>query len=149
MVRDAGGQLFKKSVHFIDRHPFATCEIVNCYRDGFLPVKPPNIPVEVWQNELLYFRMHKCSSTIPGLDGFLKLYSQDDDEKDPNQPMEGTWQHAVYNILEDPKSSSMARFIAIVSMMMVCLSVGTVCKYRICTSLQTPFWVAWRRGASR
>ena len=47
MVRDPGGDLHKKSVLFIDRHPFATCEIVNCYRDGFLPVKPPHIPFEV------------------------------------------------------------------------------------------------------
>lgn len=47
MVCEPGGDLQIKSVLFIDRHPFATYEIVNCYRDGFLPVKPPHIPFEV------------------------------------------------------------------------------------------------------
>jgi len=47
MVCEPGGDLHTKSVLFIDRHPFATYEIVNCYRDGFLPVKPQHIPFEV------------------------------------------------------------------------------------------------------
>jgi hypothetical protein len=137
MVCEAGGDLRTKSVLFIDRHPFATYEIVNCYRDGFLPVQPPHIPFEVfvstpysfvcsvaslklrdayllnhthtighahtrqctlanklshtharahthtyaqvWQSELLHFRMHKCSSKIPGLEAFLRLYSEEQD----------------------------------------------------------------------
>ena len=37
-----------------------------------------NIPTQVWQNELLYFRMHKCSSKIPGLEAFMRLYSESD-----------------------------------------------------------------------
>jgi hypothetical protein len=32
---------------------------------------------QVWQSELLHFRMHKCSSKIPGLEAFLRLYSEE------------------------------------------------------------------------
>ena len=34
---------------------------------------------QVWQSELLHFRMHKCSSKIPGLEAFLRLYSEEQD----------------------------------------------------------------------
>lgn len=96
-------------MHFLDRHPFAVYEIVNCYRDEFLPgktklsnsscnayghrnhsnntnffldvkEKPPHIPTEVWQNELLHFRMHKSTVQIPGFESFVKLYKELDND---------------------------------------------------------------------
>ena len=118
---------------FFDRHPFATYEIVNCYRDGFLPVKPPHIPVEVWQNELLFFRMHRSRSRIPGLAGFIKIYRKGEDVRDKAAPpIEEAWRFALYNLLEVPRSSVAARTISALSMFFVCCSgtaFQTVCAY--------------------
>lgn len=133
MVRDPGGELHRKSVMFFDRHPFATYEIVNCYRDGFLPVKPPHIPVEVWQNELLFFRMHRSRSRIPGLAGFIKIYRKGEDVRDKAAPpIEEAWRFALYNLLEVPRSSVAARTISALSMFLVCCSgtaFQTLCAY--------------------
>jgi hypothetical protein len=127
MVRDPGGELHRKSVHFIDRHPFATSEIVNCYRDGFLPVKPPHIPVEVWQNELLFFRMHKATAKIPGLDGFVRLYRKSESPQDSSEPPKESWRFTLYQVLEIPESSTTAALVSRLSMLLVCFSVATVC----------------------
>lgn len=117
------------SVIFLDRHPFATCEIVNCYRDGFLPVKPPNIPMEVWQNELLYFRMHKCTTrvSIPGLEAFLRLYRETEANPDPCAPPAGTWRYTIFQLLDVPESSRAAKCLSMLSMLLVAFSVATVC----------------------
>jgi hypothetical protein len=122
-------RLVLNSVIFLDRHPFATYEIVNCYRDGFLPVKPPHIPMEVWQNELLYFRMHKCRTkvSIPGLEAFLRLYQESELNLDPNAPPPGTWRYTVFQLLDVPESSPAAKFLSIFSMMLVAWSVAAVC----------------------
>ncbi|KAJ1489368.1 hypothetical protein T484DRAFT_1744044 [Baffinella frigidus] len=40
------GELSHKSTVFLDRHPLCGVEIVNCYRDGFLPEKPRHIDPE-------------------------------------------------------------------------------------------------------
>jgi hypothetical protein len=42
--------------------------------------KPPHIPTEVWQNELLHFRMHKSTVQIPGFESFVKLYKDLDND---------------------------------------------------------------------
>lgn len=129
MVRDQSGALHKKSVIFLDRHPFATYEIVNCYRDGFLPVKPPHIPMEVWQNELLYFRMHKCTAkvSIPGLEAFLRLYQESELNVDPSAPPPDTWRYTAFQLLDVPESSASAKCFSIVSMLLVAFSVAAVC----------------------
>eukprot|EP00960_Hanusia_phi_P040212 754311-Hanusia_phi.AAC.2 len=126
MIRNPTHELFRKGFIFLDRHPFAAVEIVNSYRDGFIPVKPPHIASEVWQNELLYFKMHEADPPIPGLDGFLMLYRQSLTQVDDGRPTSG-FRASLYTLLEEPKSSTAAWCISMISLLLVVASVVVLC----------------------
>uniref|UniRef100_A0A7S4H881 Ion transport domain-containing protein n=1 Tax=Guillardia theta TaxID=55529 RepID=A0A7S4H881_GUITH len=126
MIRNPNHDLFRKGFIFLDRHPFAAVEIVNSYRDGFIPVKPPHIASEVWQNELLYFKMHEADPPIPGLDGFLALYRQSFNSEEDGRPSAG-FRATLYALLEEPKSSTLAWFISMTSLILVVASVVVLC----------------------
>eukprot|EP00290_Baffinella_frigidus_P022953 CAMPEP_0180257190 /NCGR_PEP_ID=MMETSP0987-20121128/41696_1 /TAXON_ID=697907 /ORGANISM="non described non described, Strain CCMP2293" /LENGTH=77 /DNA_ID=CAMNT_0022226497 /DNA_START=42 /DNA_END=272 /DNA_ORIENTATION=- len=68
MVAHPSGELFSQSHVHIDRHPIAFVEILNAYRNGFLPVEPPNIAPETWASEVDHFRMLSCTKTLTGID---------------------------------------------------------------------------------
>ncbi len=64
---------------FLDRHPLAGVEIINIYKNENVPQQPPNIPPEVWQTELFFFRMHKSKRPIIGMERIFGLRVLDDD----------------------------------------------------------------------
>lgn len=85
--------------------------------------------MEVWQNELLYFRMHQCTTreSIPGLEAFLRLYRETEANVDPSAPKAGTWRYTIFQLMDVPESSRAAKCLSMLSMLLVAFSVATVC----------------------
>lgn len=53
-------------------------EILNAYRDGFVPIQPPHISSEVWLNEIIWFELNKANPPFEGIEKIVGLELSED-----------------------------------------------------------------------
>mmetsp|Transcript_14870 Transcript_14870/g.34195 ORF Transcript_14870/g.34195 Transcript_14870/m.34195 type:complete len:756 (-) Transcript_14870:131-2398(-) len=124
LVTDPSGILFNQDKLVLDRHPLAFVEILNSYREGVLPLRPPHLAPETWINELQHFSMHRAD--IPGIKEMLARYDTDSIVERPGKPKKGL-RRKVWTILEEPSSSLKAWLLSFLSLVLIVSSVCLVC----------------------
>mmetsp|Transcript_38156 Transcript_38156/g.120192 ORF Transcript_38156/g.120192 Transcript_38156/m.120192 type:complete len:440 (-) Transcript_38156:1105-2424(-) len=96
LVTEPSGVLFNQEKLILDRHPLAFVEILNSYREGVLPLRPPHLAPETWINELQHFSMHRAD--IPGIKEMLARYDTDKIAERPGKPKKGIAPQAVHTV---------------------------------------------------
>lgn len=111
----------KRQEYFFDRHRSAFDAILYYYQSGGTLIRPEHVPPHVFINEVIFFDLPEESVQ------HIQLEAGIADEPE-EQPMPNNYyMRIVWNALEYPNSSHLAKFLAIFSVIVITLSLIIFC----------------------
>lgn len=105
--------------YFFNRNRQCFEAILYFYQSGGHLIRPPNIPMSYFLEELTFFDL--------GEDVFMNLKIKEGYVTEDVPLPKRYWQKRLWELLEHPESSLPARIVAYVSMLVVALSVAVLC----------------------
>ena len=113
-----------KNAYFFDRHRQSFEAILYYYQSGGLLVRPPNIPMHLFAEEVTFFRLGKETLlTLQKDEGYIP---EENDEMGRDLP-KSSLQRKVWQLFEYPDSSLAARILALWSILVITLSIIVFC----------------------
>lgn len=113
---------------FLDRHRPSFDAILNYYQSYGRLLKPPNVPLDIFVDELKFFDLGEDLINLMKIDDG---YMFEDDEDSSLVASKGIHksqlQKKMWKFFEFPDSSIWARYMALLSMIMILVSVVTFC----------------------
>ena len=112
-----------KKVYYFDRCRTSFEAVLYFYQSGGILVRPPSIPLEAFEKEVLFFQL--------GDDVLEQLYVEEGldggGELPQHEVTQSQWQRYVWELFEYPDSSKFARFVSSVSMFVITVSIIIFC----------------------
>uniref|UniRef100_A0A1A8FKJ9 Potassium voltage-gated channel, Shab-related subfamily, member 1 n=1 Tax=Nothobranchius korthausae TaxID=1143690 RepID=A0A1A8FKJ9_9TELE len=110
----------EENEYFFDRHPGAFTSILYYYQSGGRLRRPVNVTLDIFSEEIRFYELGEEAMEIFREDeGFIK-------EEERPLP-ENDFQRQVWLLFEYPESSGPARIIAIISVMVILISIVSFC----------------------
>ncbi|CAF0785234.1 unnamed protein product [Didymodactylos carnosus] len=109
---------FHSNEYFFERHRSSFESVLYFYQSQGRLIRPDNVPSEIFLEEIKFFDLGE---------EVLKRYRKQEgyiDEKQIERPS-NAYQHAVWEVFECPESSRLARVVAIISIVMITVSIAT------------------------
>lgn len=127
----------EKEEYFFDRHRSSFTAILYYYQSGGVLEKPPHVPAHIFMEELEYFQLtdaiqqqnkemkeeaDKNPDTSAGAEQTTSRFEQIDPEEPKNELQKKMWR-----LFEQPNSSKGAKVLAVVSLVIIVLSIIVFC----------------------
>lgn len=111
----------KRQEYFFDRHRSAFDAILYYYQSGGNLIRPEHVPPHVFVNEVIFFDMPESAVQNVQLEAGIA-------EEHEDKPMPTNYyMRLVWNTLEYPESSKLAKFLAIFSVIVITISLVLFC----------------------
>ncbi|KAF7204537.1 potassium voltage-gated channel subfamily A member 7 [Nothobranchius furzeri] len=105
---------------FLDRNRACFDAVLYFYQSGGRLRRPANIPLDIFMDELMFYEL--------GEDIVNRFKEDEGFSKEEERPLPANWvQRKLWMLFEHPESSSGARVIAIISVMVIVLSILIFC----------------------
>ncbi|XP_043939287.1 potassium voltage-gated channel subfamily A member 7-like [Protopterus annectens] len=109
-----------RNEYFFDRNRPCFDAILYYYQSGGRLKRPPNVPLDVFMEELKFYEL--------GDEALMKFRMDEGFPKEEERPLpEAEFQRQIWLLFEYPESSSAARIIAIISVMVILISIVIFC----------------------
>ncbi|CAF0927540.1 unnamed protein product [Didymodactylos carnosus] len=109
---------FHSNEYFFERHRSSFESVLYFYQSQGRLIRPDNVPSEIFLEEIKFFDLGE---------EVLKRYRKQEgyiEEKQIERPS-NRYQHAIWQVFECPESSHLARIVAIISIVMITVSIAT------------------------
>ena len=111
----------RRQEYFFDRHRSAFDGILYYYQSGGTLIRPENVPPHVFANEVIFFDMPENAVQDMKLEAGIV-------EQEEEKPMPtNRYLRAIWNVLEYPDSSKLAKILAIFSVCVISISLLIFC----------------------
>ena len=111
----------KRQEYFFDRHRTAFDSILYYYQSGGSLIRPEHVPPHVFINEVIFFDLPEEAVQVVQLEAGIA-------DEPEEQPMPNNYyMRMIWNTLEYPNSSRVAKFLAIFSVIVISLSLIIFC----------------------
>lgn len=111
----------KRQEYFFDRHRSAFDAILYYYQSGGTLIRPEHVPPHVFINEVIFYDLPEEAVQIIQLEAGIA-------DEPEEQPMPNNYyMRIIWNTLEYPNSSKLAKFLAIFSVLVITLSLIIFC----------------------
>lgn len=111
----------KRQEYFFDRHRSAFDAILYYYQSGGTLIRPEHVPPHVFINEVVFFDLPEEAVQVVQLEAGIA-------DEPEEQPMPNNYYMGlIWNTLEYPNSSKLAKFLAIFSVVVITLSLIIFC----------------------
>lgn len=112
-----------KNAYYFDRHRECFEAILYYYQSGGCLIRPAPIPMDIFINEVKFFRIpDEALKQLKQMEGYTGP-----DEEEEEEPPENKYQELVWKTMEYPESSTFARVIAFLSVLIILISIITFC----------------------
>lgn len=134
----------KRQEYFFDRHRSAFDAILYYYQSGGTLIRPEHVPPHVFINEVVFYDLPEDVVQVIQLEAGIA------DEPD-EQPMPSNYYMSIiWNTLEYPNSSKLAKFLAIFSVVVITLSLIIFCietlpTFKVVDDTPNPYDKVWFR----
>lgn len=107
--------------YFFDRNRTAFDAILYYYQSGGKLIRPPNVPIDVFADEVRFYKL--------GDEELQRLQEEEGyaDEEEELELPDNEFQKKVWQLFEHPQSSFAARIVAIISVLVIVVSIITFC----------------------
>lgn len=110
-----------KQTLFFDRHRSCFEAILQYYQSGGLLIRPPDIPMHVFEEEVEFFDLgENVLNELKEAEGYLLNIKPTEDPKND-------WQTKIWRVFEYPDSSWVARIVAFWSILVISVSIVSFC----------------------
>lgn len=111
----------KRQEYFFDRHRSAFDAILYYYQSGGTLIRPEHVPPHVFINEVIFYDLPEEAVLVIQLEAGIA-------DEPEEQPMPNNYyMRIIWNTLEYPNSSRVAKFLAIFSVLVITLSLIIFC----------------------
>lgn len=111
----------KRQEYFFDRHRSAFDAILYYYQSGGTLIRPEHVPPHVFINEVIFYDLPEEAVQVIQLEAGIA-------DEPEEQPMPNNYyMRIIWNTLEYPNSSRVAKFLAIFSVLVITLSLIIFC----------------------
>lgn len=111
----------KRQEYFFDRHRSAFDAILYYYQSGGTLIRPEHVPPHVFINEVVFYDLPEAAVQVVQLEAGIA------DEPDEQPMPDNYYMKIIWNTLEYPQSSKLAKFLAIFSVVVITLSLIIFC----------------------
>ena len=109
-----------RNEYFFDRNRPAFDAILFYYQSGGKLLRPPNVPMDVFIDEIKFYQLgDEILQRVERDEGYIK-------EEEQILPA-GKWQRKIWELFEFPDTSMAARVVAVISVCIITISIVTFC----------------------